>query len=269
MSYGEFCPKCRKYYGDADWHCKCHLPQPPKEPQPSQGAGAEEEAAKYAERHVGGPSFNEFEPGEYTCTAMKCGFVAKSFAEIDEHLEQDHGEASRLQRAYLAGHAAGRASQDARIGELQKELHWLQDDLCEKVRSEGGRLEARAEAAEKRVAELGAQLAETQVNLVRKNAELIEARERLAEAHKELATMLRERGCLSESVERLVNERDALRASLALARGSLEKIANHCGITWCLVCDDNPKHCELGEVRAVISQLPGVEKDGERGEDGK
>lgn len=60
-----------------------------------------------------------------------------------------------------------------------------------------------------------------------------------------------------------------IRASLALARGSLEKIANHCGITWCLVCDDNPKHCELGEVRAVISQLPGVEKDGERGEDGK
>lgn len=38
MSYGEFCPKCRKYYGDAEWHCKCHVPKPtPTEAAEAQG----------------------------------------------------------------------------------------------------------------------------------------------------------------------------------------------------------------------------------------
>lgn len=26
MSFGEFCPTCRKYYGDESWHCKCAKP---------------------------------------------------------------------------------------------------------------------------------------------------------------------------------------------------------------------------------------------------
>lgn len=36
MSTGEFCPKCRKYYGGETWHCRCHIASPPPRELPEE-----------------------------------------------------------------------------------------------------------------------------------------------------------------------------------------------------------------------------------------
>lgn len=171
------------------------LPQPPKEPQPSQGAGAEEMAEAWiAEQREKRSRWDAME----NCYRVDIGIV----------------------ETWLAGHASGyskgRASQDARIGELERERDSLLVQLENKSK-EIGRSEHRGNTVDY--------------------------------IYDKLENYSRQLG-------ECAKERDSLRCSLALATGALEKakkkIDGQICVPWVTTdCEGNQVPMEPAEVRLI------------------
>lgn len=197
---------------------------PPKEPQPSQGAGAEELARAFFEREL--PHLK------------------------DDKYYKENPDKSLTLRCYKEAYAAGRASQDARIGDCKHAFRIGDEELdycriCHAARD--GRDFRNFVQSRKQLSECKARLASLEEQLAyekeentriwngwdKTGNELIAAKGHLAEAQKELAFMREDRDKAAPRFEKLMRdtyaERDSLRSSLALAKEALEFYATRGG----------------------------------------